>query len=477
MLFNSIPFLVFLPIVFCLYWLVLNNKLTGQNLLLLIASYVFYGWWDYRFLGLIVLSTLVDFVVGLLMNRFHKEKIRKRLLWLSLLFNLGLLGVFKYFNFFIESWVEAIKYFGFKSDVSSLNIILPVGISFYTFQTLSYTIDVYNKKIKPTFNLIDFAAFVSFFPQLVAGPIERASQLLPQFKIKRTFDFTVVKSGIHLIVWGLFQKMVIADSCATYTNAIFSNYENLNSLSLLMGGFYFAFQIYGDFAGYSNLAIGIARMFGFNLMINFNYPYFSRDVAEFWRRWHISLTTWFRDYVYIPLGGSRGSKQQQIRNVFIVFFVSGLWHGANWTFLIWGGLHALFFTPLLVLNLNKKNTTTIVTNKGLPNPKEIIQIVGTFSLVSFSWIFFRSKNLSESFKYINGLFTNFNFKIEYLSIERYNIELLLLISVFLIIEWVNRNNEHPISGKLSYIKMTGIILMILVFGVYSDHQNFIYFQF
>ena len=477
MLFNSIPFFIFLSIVFVLYWIVLKKHHKMQNVLLLVGSYVFYGWWDYRFLALILASTLVDYMVGIALSRQENKNKRKQLLWVSLLFNLGLLALFKYFNFFIDSWVDAWQLFGITMHTSTLNIILPVGISFYTFQTLSYTIDIYRKKLTPTRNFIEFATYVAFFPQLVAGPIERAAQLLPQFKTKKTFSFKMAEKGMQLIVWGLFQKMVIADSCATYANAIFVNHQNLNSLTLTMGAIYFAFQIYGDFAGYSNIAIGTAKLFGFQLMRNFNYPYFSRDIAEFWRRWHISLSTWFRDYLYIPLGGSRGRKGQQIRNIFIIFLVSGFWHGANWTFVVWGGLHALFFLPLLLLNRNRKHLDPIALNKTIPGIREFFQMLLTFSLTSFAWIFFRSASISEGFLYIRRLFTNLNFKLEYLNIERYSIEMLLLIGIFILMEWFSRGKESPISGKFSFLKMSLIILMIITLGVYSEHQNFIYFQF
>jgi D-alanyl-lipoteichoic acid acyltransferase DltB (MBOAT superfamily) len=477
MLFNSIPFLIFLPTVFFLYWFVFKNRLQKQNILLLISSYVFYGWWDYRFLALILASTLVDYLVGIALAKQENNNKRKKLLWLSLLFNLGLLGFFKYFNFFIDSWVDAWQHFGITMHTSTLNIILPVGISFYTFQTLSYTFDVYRKKMAPTSNFIEFATYVAFFPQLVAGPIERAAQLLPQFRTKKHFDFKLAKEGVHLIIWGLFQKMVIADSCATYANAIFDNYQNLNSLSLMMGAVYFAFQIYGDFAGYSNIAIGTAKLFGFNLMRNFNYPYFSRDIAEFWRRWHISLSTWFRDYLYIPLGGSKGSKGQQIRNVFVIFLVSGFWHGANWTFVVWGGLHALFFLPLLLMNRNRKHLEAINLQKSLPGIREFLQMLLTFMLTSFAWIFFRSASITESFIYIKRLFLNLNFKPEYLNIERYSIEMLGIIGIFVLMEWFNRYKECPISGRFSYVKMIVLVFLILILGVYSEHQNFIYFQF
>lgn len=477
MLFNSIPFLIFLPTVFFLYWFVFKNQLQKQNIMLLISSYVFYGWWDYRFLALILASTLVDYLVGIALAKQENKNARKKLLWLSLIFNFGLLGFFKYFNFFIDSWVDAWQHFGITMHATTLNIILPVGISFYTFQTLSYTIDVYRKKLTPTHNFIEFATYVAFFPQLVAGPIERAAQLLPQFKTKKMFNFKLAKEGINLILWGLFQKMVIADSCATYANAIFDNYQNLNSLSLMMGAVYFAFQIYGDFAGYSNIAIGTAKLFGFNLMRNFNYPYFSRDIAEFWRRWHISLSTWFRDYLYIPLGGSKGSKGQQIRNVFIIFLVSGFWHGANWTFVVWGGLHALFFLPLLLLNRNRKHLAAINLHRNFQGIREFFQMLLTFMLTSFAWIFFRSASITESFIYIKRLFLNLNFKPEYLNIERYSIEMLGIIGIFVLMEWFNRDKESPISGRFSYLKMIVIILLILTLGVYSEHQNFIYFQF
>ena len=335
MLFNSFTFLVFFILVFVIYWFPLRNKTKLQNVFILFASYVFYAWWDWHFLGLIILSTLVDYFIGNQLVKFENSNTRKGLLSISIIFNLGLLCYFKYANFFIENWIIAWESVGITSNVTSLNIILPVGISFYTFQTMSYTIDIYRNKLKPSTSLVNFAAFVAFFPQLVAGPIERASHLLPQFSIKRIFDYKYATSGLYLIVWGLFKKVVIADTCATYVNTIFDNYENMNALSLLLGAVYFAFQIYGDFSGYSDMAIGLSRVLGFDLKQNFNKPYFSRNIAEFWRRWHISLSTWFRDYLYIPLGGSKVSNILKIRNVFAIFLVSGFWHGANWTFIFW----------------------------------------------------------------------------------------------------------------------------------------------
>lgn len=475
MYFNSVPFLVFLPTVFVIYWFILKNNLRFQNILLLISSYIFYGWWDYRFLLLIAASTLIDYYVGIGIDKSRKTGTKKGLLILSLIFNLGVLAYFKYFNFFIQTWISSWEHIGINMDVNTMKIILPVGISFYTFQTLSYTIDVYRYNLKPTRNFIQFATYVSFFPQLVAGPIERASRLLPQFKSKRVFNFENSREGLHLILWGLFQKVVIADSCAIYVNNIFQNSGELNGLSLFLGAFYFAFQIYGDFAGYSNMAIGTARLFGFDLMRNFNYPYFSRNIAEFWRRWHISLSTWFRDYLYIPLGGSRGNIGRKVRNVFIVFLVSGFWHGANWTFIVWGAIHALLFLPLLLSGKNKR----FKEKSDLPgfSLKDLSQMCITFLTVTIAWVFFRADNLSAALFYLKRLATNRNFAIEYLSIERYNVEMLLIIAIFILIEWFHRNQEHPFMGVFKWPKIILIILMLLTLGVYADYQEFIYFQF
>lgn len=385
MSFNSPAFFIFLSLVFIGYWGVLRSR-KNQNILILIASYTFYGWWDYRFLFLIALSTVIDYFAGIGMEGKSKG-IRKLWLYISLFANLGLLGFFKYYNFFISSWVETWESIGIRSNLSTLNIILPVGISFYTFQTLSYTIDVFQKRIRPTKNLVNFATFVAFFPQLVAGPIERASQLLPQFSKTRIFDSTWAISGLHLILWGLFKKVVIADSCAIYANSVFENFERMNSLSLLMGVVYFSFQIYADFSAYSDIAVGTARLLGFDLMQNFNFPYFSRNIAEFWRRWHISLSTWFRDYVYIPLGGSRGTTAKTVRNIFIIFLLSGLWHGANWTFVVWGGLHALFFLPVLLTGRNRTYLKQVADTSNMPSLKDFLSMLLTFSIVAITWIF------------------------------------------------------------------------------------------
>ena len=477
MLFNSFEYLFFLPLVFMIYWFLLKNTVKGQNIFVLLVSYLFYGWWDWRFLALIAFSTLVDYFVGLKMSGEHSQTRKKGLLIVSLTINLGLLGFFKYYNFFVDSWISAFDTLGVSMHKSTLDIILPVGISFYTFQTLSYTIDIYRGKLRPTSSLINFAAYVSFFPQLVAGPIERATNLLPQVTKKRVFNEEKAISGVNLIIWGLFQKVVIADSCAPYVNAIFGGYQEVNSLSLALGAVYFAFQIYGDFAGYSNIAIGSARLLGFDLMRNFNYPYFSRDMAEFWRRWHISLSTWFRDYVYIPLGGSRGTKANQLRNVLIIFLVSGLWHGASWTFVFWGALHALFFIPILLSKSKRKNLDQVAYNTILPNFKEILQMLCTFILACIAWVFFRADGMKIAGRYLYRLFTDLTFDIEFISNDRYTVELLLLLAIFIIIEWVHKRYEHPFQGKWKFVKLVFILLLIFTQGAYSNPNDFIYFQF
>ena len=479
MLFNSIDFAVFLPIVFVLYWYVTNRSLKLQNLLIVIASYVFYGWWDWRFLSLILFSTIVDYSIGLALKNEDDPKKRRYFLLASIIVNLGLLGFFKYYNFFLDNFVSAFTFFGMEIKGYSLKIILPVGISFYTFQTLSYTIDVYRKKLEPTKNFIAFSAFVSFFPQLVAGPIERASNLLPQFYRKRTFDRSKAKDGIRQMLWGLFKKVVIADNCAQFANQIFQDYENLNGSTLVFGAVFFAFQIYGDFSGYSDIAIGTSRLFGFDLMQNFAFPYFSRDIAEFWRRWHISLSTWFRDYVYIPLGGSRGGIGSKLRNTFIIFIVSGFWHGANWTFIIWGALNALYFLPLLISNKNRKNLDVAAQDRILPTFRESFQILITFILTLIAWIFFRAESVGKAFSYLSGIFSA-----SILSAPTiFPFDFFLLMILFLIIEWNGRDRQHalqvmdkkmhPVINPLIY---SSISWMIILWGAFGKHE-FIYFQF
>ncbi|MCB9201613.1 MAG: MBOAT family protein [Flavobacteriales bacterium] len=474
MLFNSLDFAIFLPIVFILYWYVFK-QLKSQNLLIVLASYVFYGWWDWRFLTLIFFSTILDFTIGKLLKNEQKETRRKLYLWISIIINLGFLGFFKYFNFFIDNFKTAFSFFGQDINIGLLNILLPVGISFYTFQTLSYSIDVYKRKLEPTDDFIAFSAFVSFFPQLVAGPIERATHLLPQFYKKREFNNKLAIEGFNQIIWGLFKKIVIADGAAQYANEIFNNYDNYSSVSLIIGAIYFAFQIYGDFSGYSDIAIGVSKLFGFDLMKNFDLPYFSRDIAEFWRRWHISLNTWFRDYLYIPLGGSRGSNYKVIRNVIIIFIVSGFWHGANWTFIVWGGLNALYFIPLLLLKNNRNNMDIVAKDTLLPSLKELFQIIMTFSLVCFSWIFFRAENVEKAIEYIKKII-QLKFKIDYLGLERYSFEFLPAIFLLILIEWFSRKKEFPLKDN-NIILTSFVIICIVLFGSFSNLNSFIYFQF
>ncbi|MFA9194706.1 MBOAT family O-acyltransferase [Flavobacterium sp. FBOR7N2.3] len=477
MFFNSFAFAIFLPIVFVLYWFVFNKNKTTQNTLLIIASYYFYSCWDWRFLFLLVFSTFLDYYTGIRIEKSKKESSRKFWFWLSIGINLGLLGMFKYYNFFANSFAELMQGFGLKTSPFLLDVVLPVGISFYTFHGLSYVIDIYYKRIKAEYNFVDYSLFVSYFPLLVAGPIERATHLLPQVKVKREFDFQRAKEGIHQMLWGLFKKVVIADTCATYANAIFDNYSTMNSLSLILGAVYFAFQIYGDFSGYSDMALGISKLFGIDLLKNFNYPYFSRDIAEFWRRWHISLSSWFRDYLYIPLGGSKGGLWMKIRNTFIIFLVSGFWHGANWTYVAWGFINALYFLPLLLRKSNRNNLDDIVLDKSWDSLKILANILLTFVLTCLAWVFFRAKTITDAVLYIKNMFTNGHLTSQYLSNERYNYELVILIFLFVFVEWNNRTKVEPISGKYQSIKLALCLAAILALGTYSDYKEFIYFQF
>jgi D-alanyl-lipoteichoic acid acyltransferase DltB (MBOAT superfamily) len=366
---------------------------------------------------------------------------------------------------------------GIQSSPLLLNVILPVGISFYTFHGLSYVIDIYYKRIQSEKNVVDYALFVSYFPLLVAGPIERATHLIPEIKVKRSFDYEKAKEGVYQIIWGLVKKVVIADTCATYANAIFDNYTSMNSFSLILGAVYFAFQIYGDFSGYSDMALGMSKLFGLDLLRNFNYPYFSRDIAEFWRRWHISLSSWFRDYLYIPLGGSRGSKIKQVRNVFIIFVVSGFWHGANWTFLAWGFINAMYFLPSLLLGTNRNNMETAELHWDFNSIKVFFSMLATFALSCLAWIFFRANTIEIAFEYIGKIFTNGTFATQFLQNERYNYELLLLVLAFVLVEWKSRYKIEPISGKYGWLKMGLCLLAIIALGTYADYKEFIYFQF
>lgn len=477
MLFNSIDFAIFLPVIFLLYWFVATKSIKIQNLLILVASYVFYGWWDWKFLSLILFSTVVDYWIGLKLVQEVEPFRRKLLLWSSLLINLGLLGFFKYYNFFLENFIEAFSFFGVQFTPKTLNIILPVGISFYTFQTLSYSIDIYKRKLEPSNDFVAFAAYVSFFPQLVAGPIERASNLLPQFFEKRSLTAPQVSDGLRQILWGFFKKIVIADTCGIIVDAVFTTPEAHNSSTLIIAAILFSFQIYGDFSGYSDIAIGTAKLFGFRLMTNFKIPYFSRNIAEFWRRWHISLSSWFQDYLYIPLGGSRGTKAKTIRNIFIIFLVSGFWHGANWTFIFWGGINAFLFLPSLLFGKNRKYLGTVAEETLLPSLKELYQMSLTFGFTTIAWIFFRANSITEGFDYLK-LIGKHHFEFP---VFKGQAVIVPLIGVMLIIEWINRQQSHqldierfsPIIRHTIYILLIGLIFF---FAQYNK-ASFIYFQF
>lgn len=482
MLFNSLDFAIFLPLVFIIYWSLAYRNLKMRNLFLIIVSYIFYGWWDWRFLSLVFISTVVDYGVGIGLSKPNPKIIRIQLLSISLIINLGLLIFFKYFNFFVDSFHSAFSLFGYQIPTISLKVILPVGISFYTFQTLSYTIDVYRNSSHGTKDFLAFTAFVSFFPQLVAGPIERAPFLLPQFYKIEKFDYKAASNGLRQILWGLFKKMVIADNCAEFANMIFNNYTQYNGLTLFLGAIFFSFQIYADFSGYSDIAIGTSKLFGFKLSNNFLFPYFSRNIAEFWRRWHISLSTWFRDYVYIPLGGSKVNTWRKIRNTFVVFILSGFWHGANWTFIFWGLLHSLYFLPLLLTKNNRKYLDYPAKGKLLPNIKEFISIGFTFFITVIAWIFFRAENLNQAFLYISGIFNYSLFEVPNLHNITACIRLLIVLVFFIGFEWLGRANNYAIEKielhfhpSIKYAFYYLLILLIIFYG--GNEQQFIYFQF
>lgn len=478
MLFNSINFAFFLPVVFFLYWFVANKNYKHQNILLLVASYFFYACWDYRFLFLLMFSTFLDYFTGIKMGEATSQKSKKFWFWLSIAINLGFLGFFKYYNFFITSFAEGIANLGLHVDIWTLKIILPVGISFYTFHGLSYVIDIYYDRIKPEKNIVDYSVFVSFFPLLVAGPIERATHLLPQIQRERKFNYVTAVDGLKQILWGLFKKIVIADNCAEFANIIFNDSANQSGSTLALGALFFTFQIYCDFSGYSDIALGVARLFGIDLLRNFAFPYFSRDIAEFWRRWHISLSTWFRDYLYIPLGGSKGGTWMKVRNTFIIFLVSGFWHGSNWTFIIWGLLNAIYFLPLLLLKTNRNNLETVAQGKLLPTFKEFTSILITFSLTVLAWVFFRADSVSHALSYLKGMFNKSLFTVP--TILPFSVFALLFI--FIIIEWLGREEQYALAKLgLKWNRVVrwsfyyGIILIILLFM--GKEQEFIYFQF
>jgi len=478
MLFNSTGFALFLPVVFLLYWFGCRKNLRLQNLLLLAASYFFYACWDWRFLFLLLFSTLLDYYSGLKIEEHASPAKKKFWFCLSISLNLGFLGVFKYYNFFAESFAAGLHRLGLEVHPPLLDVLLPVGISFYTFHGLSYVIDVYKSRIQAEKNFVDYSVFVSFFPLLVAGPIERATHLLPQIKRPRIADSSKMTDGLRQILWGLFKKIVIADNCAEYANQIFSNSGIYSGPTLLMGAVLFAFQIYGDFSGYSDIALGTARLFGIELLRNFAFPYFSRDIAEFWRRWHISLSSWFRDYLYFPLGGSRGGTWQKIRNTFIIFIVSGFWHGANWTFIAWGALNALYFMPLLLSNSNRSNMDMVAQGKTLPSLKDFFQMLLTFFLSTMAWIFFRAADMDQALSMIGRIFS-FAPSQYSVNISKTNI---LLLAFFVLMEWAGREQAYAIARTgFSWPKVLRwvfyLFIIILIFAFSGSQQQFIYFQF
>lgn len=480
MLFNSFHFILFFPLVFGIYWGGARYGWAIQNRFLLLASYYFYACWDWRFLFLLIFSTALDYYSGQKISQSNNPKKRKLWLQISIALNLGFLGVFKYYNFFVSEFAQAFSFFHLDSQSLTLKVILPVGISFYTFHGLSYVIDCYYRRIDVCRNFIDYALFVSFFPLLVAGPIERAQHLLPQLQTTRHFEYDRATDGLRQMLWGFFKKLVVADACGLYTSQTFGHPNNFTGSELALGALCFSVQIYGDFSGYSDIALGAARLLGIELLQNFRFPYFSRDIAEFWRRWHISLSSWFRDYLYIPLGGNQGGFWTKVRNTYLVFLVSGFWHGANWTFLVWGALHATLFLPSLLLQRNRKYLNTVAPNRWFPSLKESFQIMVTFITVSVAWIFFRSENMATAQKYFSVLCSK-----SILSVPDIDFMLkisLLWVFIFFIVEWSARDAKHGLEKvvniKSIYLRwLIYISLIMSIFIFYGQGQAFIYFQF
>lgn len=480
MLFNSFEFLAFLPLVFILYWFVFCNR-RSQNLLLVIASYIFYGWWSWKFLILIGFTSLCSYFSGLLLEHYENQRRKQKVVSaVNIVVNIGILCIFKYYNFFVENIDVLLSSIGYHLDWVTINIILPVGISFYTFQALSYSIDVYQRKISASHDIVEFFAYISFFPQLVAGPIERATNLLPQFQKERKFDYEKAVDGMRQILWGFLKKLVIADNCATIVNENWGDYQNLPSFALLILAILFTFQIYCDFSGYSDIAIGVARLLGFNLMRNFNYPYFSQSIPEFWRRWHISLTTWFRDYIYFPLGGSRCSKWKTVRNVYIVWGISGLWHGANWTFVCWGLYHATLLAIYNICGINTKYKGDVNYPPHVTKVKNILLIIFTFFLAVFGWIIFRCESMTQALKYFNAIVQN-NF---YDESKMFEMTYFYYGIAILAIEWLQRSKQHALQFSniwpLNYRIVRFLIYyeILYIIDTYTgQNQTFIYFQF
>lgn len=469
MLFNSVEFALFLPVAFLLYWLAFR-RVRSQNLFVIAASYFFYGFWDWRFLGLIFVTTLTSYLGGLLIERGW----RRLALWGNVAVNLGILCVFKYFDFFAHSFASVLRLAGMDADDVTLGLILPVGISFYTFQSLSYVIDVYRGKMTPTHDAAAFFAFISFFPQLVAGPIERAANLLPQFSRPRSFSYGQGVEGCRMILVGLFKKMVVADNCARVVDVIFEDYMALGGADLLLGAFLFTMQIYGDFSGYSDIAVGTARLFGIRLMQNFRNPYFSRSIGEFWQRWHISLTSWFRDYIYIPLGGSHGSKTRTAANTALVFMLSGLWHGANYTFIAWGAWHATLMMPRIIRGKKSQRGETVF--------REVPLMGMTFIAVMLGWILFRADTITQAVHYIGRMVTHIADSPSIF--DRYAVTAVMWSGIMLAIEWLTRRRAHAfdfsdtgITGH-HWVRLSIYLVTTLVILCCHGYQEaFIYFRF
>ena len=482
MTFTSLTFLLFFPFVFLLYWLKPQQK--WQNSILVLASYFFYGWWDYRFCLLMLLSSLVDYFIGIAVHATDDRRIQRRYLILSLISNLGLLGYFKYYNFFSDSFVSLLNQFGWSVHPVIAEVILPVGISFYTFQTLSYTIDIYRGKLEPTRNLIDYLAFVSFFPQLVAGPIERATNLLPQFTVKREFSRSEASEGGRQILWGFFKKLVIADRMAVGVDAVYDNLADASGVSLLLATIFFAFQIYCDFSAYSDIAIGTAKMFRINLMRNFAYPYFSQSVTEFWRRWHISLSAWFRDYVFIPLGGSRCWAPRVCFNLMVTFVLSGLWHGADWKFIVWGAINGAALVVEKVLMVQRPRSDVPGGENDIPAVSVFVRMGYTFVIICVGWVFFRAASVSSAWLIL--------YKIASLPLTIADPASLVLdqavrkgigyLVVFVIIEWGFRRHLHPIVVAKLPVAVRWTVYTIVIWAtikmmLVNAVNPFIYFTF
>ena len=481
MLFNSLAYIIFLPIVFILYWFVFNRRLSTQNVLILVASYFFYGWWSWKFLIILATSTLIDYLYGFGVASNNRKK-AKFFLWLGIINNLAVLGTFKYYNFFAVEFRDAFHLVGIKFNPVFLQVALPIGISFYTFHGISYIFDIYKGTIKPSASFIDYGVFVSFFPLLVAGPIERANHLLPQIQKKRSFNYLQAITGCRLILWGMFKKVVIADSLAVNVDPIFDNYQSNNALSLILAAIGFSYQIYCDFSGYSDIATGTAKLFGFELFSNFRFPYFSRNIVEFWRRWHISLSSWFKDYVYIPLGGSRKGTLMSVRNIFIIFILSGLWHGASWNFIVWGGIHACGLLLLLLLNKNRKYVTAVVApDRYFPNYKELAKILSTFIFVTIAWIFFRMADINDAFGYITKIVkSSIDDPYQYGAIPPAGTNIALYILPVVFIDWTNRRNERSVvvPSNVYLRRFIYVVVLYLIFTLFTKSSDtMIYFQF